>query len=181
LELAHTRQFTVAVGDPQTTLIKFDKWHLVRIGEQAPDFTVTTLAGKQAKLSDLRGKVVLLDFWATWCAPCIAELPNVKSAHDEFGKDGEFVVLGISLDTKADTVRSFMKGKQFPWEQAVLGPAETNPVAQKYFVAGIPATFLIDREGKVVGRDLRGRALHQALRTQFRQVKEKSAQASPTD
>lgn len=105
----------------------------------------------------------------------------MKNAHDEFGKNGEFVVLGISLDTETDTVRSFLKGKQLPWEQAVLGPAETNPVAQQYFVSGVPATFLIDREGKVVGRDLRGRALHQALRTQFRQVKEESAQASPTN
>jgi len=151
------------------------------VGEQAPDFTVTTLAGKQMKLSDLHGKVVFLDFWATWCAPCIAELPSVKRAHDEFGKDGEFVVLGISLDAEADTVRNFLKSKQYQWEQAVLGPAETNPVAQKYFVAGIPATFLIDRDGKVVGRDLRGRALHQALRTQFSEAKEKVAQAASTD
>ena len=153
----------------------------MRIGDEAPDFTVTTLDEKEVKLSDFRGKVVLLDFWATWCAPCIAELPNLKRAHDEFGKDGEFVVLGISLDDQKDTVRTFLKDRQLAWEQAVLGPAELNPVAQKYFVTGIPATFLIDREGEVVGRDLRGLALHQALRAQFSEQKETSEKSASSD
>ena len=152
----------------------------MRIGEQAPDFTVTTLTDKQVKLSDLRGKVVLLDFWATWCTPCIAELPNLQRAYDEFGQDGEFVLLGISLDAEADTMRAFLKDRQLPWEQAVLGPAEINPVALKYFVTGVPATFLIDREGKVVGRDLRGLALHQALRGQLSETKEKEESIAGT-
>jgi peroxiredoxin len=133
------------------------------MGDAAPDFTGTTLDGKSLKLSELKGKVVLLDFWATWCSPCLAEVPNIKKAVDRFGKDGRFVVVGISLDTSEPVAKAMVERFGMNWPHLVLGPAEENPVAKLYGVSGIPAMFLIDAEGKVVARDLRGETLQTEL------------------
>jgi peroxiredoxin len=142
-------------------MIKIDKLLGVKVAEVAPDFNGVTLNGFALKLSDLRGKVVLLDFWATWCGPCIAELPNVKQAYEKYGKGGAFEIVGISLDQDPEQVRRFIKSQQVPWPQIVLGPG--NAVAQQYNVTAIPATFLIDRDGKVIARDLRGTDLDKEL------------------
>jgi len=133
------------------------------MGDAAPDFTGTTLDGKSLKLSELKGKVVLLDFWATWCSPCLAEVPNIKKAVDRFGKDGRFVVVGISLDTSEPVAKAMVERFGMNWPHLMLGPAEENPVAKLYGVSGIPAMFLIDAEGKVVARDLRGETLQTEL------------------
>ena len=119
----------------------------------------TTIDGKELKLSDLRGKVVFIDFWATWCGPCIQELPVVKKTYDKYGKNGEFVVVGISLDESQDAVRNYVSNNELTWPQIVLGPAETNAVAKAYGVTGVPANFLIGRDGKVIATDLRGEFL----------------------
>ena len=133
------------------------------MGDAAPDFTGTTLDGKSLKLSELNGHVVLLEFWATWCSPCLAEVPNIKKAVDRFGKDGRFVVVGISLDTSEPVAKAMVERFGMNWPHLVLGPAEENPVAKLYGVSGIPAMFLIDAEGKVVARDLRGETLQTEL------------------
>ncbi len=107
--------------------------------------------------------MVLLEFWATWCSPCLAEVPNIKKALDRFGGDGRFAVVGISLDTSDEPAKRMVEKFGMTWPNLVLGPAEENPVAKLYGVSGIPATFLIDAEGKVVARDLRGDALQKEL------------------
>jgi thiol-disulfide isomerase/thioredoxin len=118
------------------------------------------LDGEKIKLSDYRGKVVLVDFWATWCGPCIAEMPNVAGALKKHGEEGDFIVLGISLDKDEATVREFLKKhKDVAWAQIVGGPAKENEIAKLYGVEGVPATFLIDPDGKVAAKDLRGAAL----------------------
>jgi peroxiredoxin len=94
-------------------------------------------------------------------------MPNVKRAYQEFGRDGEFVVVGISLDQDESLVKQLVEKRKIPWPQVVLGPSEQNPVAKKYNVTGVPATFLIGRDGKVVAKDLTGRRLQRALRKQF--------------
>ena len=134
------------------------------MGDQAPEFAGTTIDDQEIKLSDLRGKVVLVDFWATWCGPCVAEMPNIRRVHEKYAEDGDFVVIGISLDKEGKVVQKFVKKKKIPWQQIVAGPAAENPFAQKYHVEGIPATFLIDGQGKVVAKDLRGRALRKEVR-----------------
>lgn len=156
------------VGTPQLAMIKIDKFLGVRVGDQAPDFFASGLDGEPVTLAALRGKVVLLDFWATWCAPCIAEMPNIKKMLERYGADGQFVVIGISLDDSSGVVSDFVRKRDIPWRQAVLGPAEKNPVAQLYNVSQIPATFLIDRSGKVVATDLQGPALQQKLGELFK-------------
>ncbi len=135
----------------------------INVGDVAPDFAATSLDGKEIRLADLRGKVVLLDFWATWCGPCLAELPNLRREYDEHTADGRFVILGVSFDDAPETVRKFVKEKNVPWGQIAAGPAEVNPIAKLYRVSGVPAMFLVGPDGRVVAKDLTGVALHDEL------------------
>lgn len=152
------------VGDPKLAKLVVEKLLIIRVGDEAPDFEAKTLAGQPIKLSDYRGKVVLLDFWATWCAPCLAELPNIERAYRRYGKEGQLVIIGVSLDFDGATVRRFLRRRKPSWPQLAVCPADENPVAKLYNVTNVPATFLIDGQGKVVAKDLRGRSLRKQLR-----------------
>jgi thiol-disulfide isomerase/thioredoxin len=124
---------------------------------------------------------VLLDFWATWCAPCVAELPNVRKIHEKYGgEDGDLVVIGCSLDSEDEIVGAFIKKKDINWTQIVAGPADKNPIAQKYFVEGIPATFLIDPEGRIVAKDLRGRALQTEVDRLIGKMRQSKSKGGPS-
>ncbi|MCH7993781.1 MAG: TlpA family protein disulfide reductase [Planctomycetes bacterium] len=158
-------------------MISIDKFLLIKIGDQAPNFSAKSVEGDDVRLEDHRGKVVLVDFWATWCAPCIAEMPNIERIYNEHRNNGTFEVVGVSLDTDERQVKRFVKGKA-PWPQIVGGPAENNPIAMKYFVAGIPATFLIDYEGKVVAKDLRGADLRREVRRQVKRARAASSKVT---
>ncbi len=116
----------------------------VRLNEPAPDFALPTGEGTRIQLASLRGKVVLLNFWATWCPPCRAEMPVLESAYRRYGDDG-FVVLAVDVGETAEQVRAFREefGITFP---TVLDP---GPVADAYGVLGIPTSFFLDREGVV--------------------------------
>ena len=164
MDLSFTRAIRLPVGDPKLAMIQIEKFLTINVGDTAPVFTAATLDDSEFDLEDLRGKVVLVDFWATWCAPCVAEMPNIKKAYEEYGRDGEFVVVGVSLDKSPKLVSRFLKKQKIPWQQIVGGPAAKNPIAQKYNVSAIPATYLIDKNGRVVAKNLRGRALKRELR-----------------
>jgi peroxiredoxin len=134
------------------------------VGTKFPDFEEKDLDGKPLSVSNYKGKILLIDFWATWCAPCVFELPNVIKAYEKYHDKG-LEIVGISLDDSEPKLRSFLKDKNMTWPQYFDGSRWKNKLAQKYGVQGIPATFLLDGDGKIIGRDLRAEKLDEALAT----------------
>jgi peroxiredoxin len=131
-------------------------------GAAFPEFTEKELDGKPLSIGGYKGKVVLVDFWATWCGPCIAELPNVLSAYKKHHANG-FEIIGISLDSDEKTLRDFIQKHNMPWPQFFDGKGWGNKLAKQYGVNSIPATYLLDAEGKIIAKGLRGPALEQAV------------------
>ncbi len=136
----------------------------LRVGSAFPLFAVNDSAGKPLALEDYHGKIVLVDFWATWCGPCIAELPNVVKAYKDYHTRG-FEIVGISLDRAGDgpKLATFTKENDMPWRQFFDGKYWQNELAVKYGVNSIPATYLLDGAGNILGKNLRGAALAAAL------------------
>jgi peroxiredoxin len=132
------------------------------LGAKFPDFEEKDLDGKPISPSKLKGKVLLVDFWATWCGPCVRELPNVLKAYEKHHDKG-FEIIGISLDDNEAKLKNFIKDRNMSWPQYFDGKGWENKLAQKYGIQSIPATFLLDGEGKIIGRDLRGENLEEAL------------------
>jgi len=132
-------------------------------GQAAPEFKASTLDGKEFQLSDYRGKFVLLDFWATWCGPCLAETPNLKKVHEAFGKRDDFVLIGLSLDRDPEKPRAYLKENQCGWVDGFLGDWGKDKVTQKYGVQGIPSIWLIGPDGKIVHKGLRGEQIYEAV------------------
>lgn len=128
----------------------------LKVGDQAPPFDLTTLDGQTLKLADLRGKTVLLDFWATWCMPCIVETPHLKKVHEAFAKRDDFLLIGISLDTDEQALRRFLKDQKVSWPQVVGQDSGAEKAARDYGAYAIPATFLIDPCGNIEALDLHG-------------------------
>ena len=134
---------------------------LTLAGGPAPAFTVTDLKGEAASLKDFQGKVVLVDFWATNCEPCLAEFPALASLYSDVHNQG-FEIVGISLDDDQSVVEQFLSQTPLPWRIA-LSKADDGRTRGQYRVETIPATYLIDRTGKVAYVDLRGRDLERAV------------------
>jgi peroxiredoxin len=135
----------------------------LKSGDMAPDFSVKTLDGKLLKLSDFRDKYVLLDFWATWCPPCIEEMPNLKATYDTFGKDARFIMISLSLDPGRASPEKFANDNGIGWTQVFLGEWSKDEVAPSYGVFAIPRIFLIGPDGKVLAADLRGSKIEEAV------------------
>ena len=131
-------------------------------GNEPIPFNVKDINGKALTLANYKGKVVLLDFWATWCMPCKVEMPNVLRIHEKFNKKG-FEIIGISLDSDRAAFDKYIKSNGMSWPQYFDGRGWQNGVAEMYKVRAIPATYLIDRQGKIRYRSLRGAELERAV------------------
>lgn len=134
----------------------------VSVGAQAPDIALSDTTGKSVALSSLRGKYVLIDFWASWCGPCRAENPNVVRMYNKF-KDKGFSIYSVSLDQAKANWTKAIRNDNLTWTHVSDLKFWQSAAAQQYGVQAIPATFLLDREGKIIAKNLRGDALEQKL------------------
>ncbi|MBF9253742.1 AhpC/TSA family protein [Pontibacter sp. 172403-2] len=134
------------------------------IGQVAPDITLPTPDGSTKSLSSLRGKYVLIDFWASWCGPCRKENPNVVKMYDKY-KDKGFEIFGVSLDQSKEKWEKAIADDNLPWPHVSDLQGWQSSAAQLYNVNAIPQTVLIDPEGKIIAKGLRGEDLEQKLAT----------------
>ena len=135
----------------------------LEIGRRAPDFEVQTVDGKPIKLADYKGKFVLLDFWATWCGPCKAEMPNLKAVWDRFGKDPRFAMIGLSIDKTPAEPRDYAKENGLGWVQGFVKGGTGSKVAKDYCVRGVPSILLIGPDAKILAVGLRGKRIESAV------------------
>lgn len=136
--------------------------NLIPVGSEAPDFTQNTPEGKPVSLKSLRGKVVLIDFWASWCRPCRMENPNVVKAYNKYHGKG-FDIIGVSLDKTKEAWVNAIKQDGLTWNQVSDLQFWNNAAAQQYGVSAIPYSVLVGRDGKVLGKNLRGAELEAKL------------------
>jgi thiol-disulfide isomerase/thioredoxin len=110
------------------------------------DISFTAVDGRKVSLADLKGKVVLIDFWATWCGPCVAEVPTVKATYDKYHAAG-FEIVGISLDDSKEPLLRFIKEHQMSWPQYFDGKQWNNDISSRFGISGVPTEWLVDRKG----------------------------------
>ena len=127
----------------------------VGVGKKAPAFSAATPDGKMMSLKDAMGKVTIIDFWASWCKPCRMENPNVVAMYNELHGQG-LNIIGVSLDKEADAWKKAIADDKLTWSHVSNLKFWEDPIAKLYGVQSIPATFVLDAEGNIVAKDLRG-------------------------
>ena len=137
-------------------------------GKPAPALETESWIGEEVDLAATKGKVVVVDFWATWCGPCVAEIPNMLAEYEKYHDKG-FEIVGISLDQDRAALEAFVAERKIPWPVLHEGDAGGgNPLAEFYGISGIPQFVLIGRDGNVITLDVRGEKLGQRLAELFK-------------
>ena len=150
-------------SDPELRVkVRDDLARLDMVGKPAPSMIVKDLKGETLRLTDLKGKYVLIDFWATWCAPCVDETPKLQNLYDEYHAKG-FEIVGVSLDDSLQPLNDFLKTRKIPWPQVHNTTCGSDLLA-KFDVSTIPASFLVGPDGTVVRLALRGDSLAKFLK-----------------
>ncbi len=145
---------------------QLDEMRALSVGQPAPEIELPNPEGTMVKLSDLRGKYVLIDFWAAWCKPCRQENPHVVKLYNQYKNKG-FEVFGVSLDrTKEDWVKA-IADDGLEWTQVSDLKYFNSAAAELYQIEAIPATYMVDPEGKIIAKDLRGPSLENKLAELF--------------
>jgi peroxiredoxin len=147
--------------------ITAELFEALKVGDLAPNFTVQRIAGSgdELRLGDYAGKLILLDYWATWCGPCLAEMPAIKDIHQTFGSDGRFQLIGLSCDQTAEAAEEYIKQKGLVWTHGFAGNLLAGVNAGTvYKVRAIPSTFLIGPDGRILAKNLHGAELKEAVR-----------------
>lgn len=148
-------------------LVKMAKLKALQIGQPAPEFTINGLDGKPVKLTNFKGKYVLLDFWASWCMPCRQENPNLVKAYNTY-KDKNFTVLGISLDKDPGAWKNAIAADHLAWSHVGELKDFEGPTVRLYQIEAIPSSFLLDPNGKIIAKNLRGEELDAFLNKTLR-------------
>lgn len=137
------------------------------IGAEAPDIVMNTPTGEVLSLSSLKGKVVLIDFWASWCKPCRMENPNVVKLYAKY-KDKGFEILGVSLDREKSAWEQAIKDDNLTWKHVSDLAFWNSSVVKQYNITGVPYTVLVDKDGKIIAKGLRGQELERKLEEIFK-------------
>lgn len=144
--------FAIAIANAQIT-----------IGEQAPEISLPDVKGNTVTLSSFKGKIVLIDFWASWCGPCRASNPKIVKLYNKYKASG-FEVFGVSFDEKTTAWKRAIRTDRINYSQVIDTKIWEGDVAYKYGIEAIPTTFLLDKEGKIVAIDLEGKELEEAVK-----------------
>lgn len=166
LEAVAITKFSVDTDDTELAQLPDVKMRLLtypEVGDPAPLFEAESFDGKTIRLEDFRGKVVLLDFWATWCRPCVDEIPKIQDIYNTFAADERFVMIGMSLDWELDKAKKFVEEKGLNWPQICLGDMSKSIVVKQYEIGGIPSAILIGPDGKITAKNLVAEQLKLAI------------------
>lgn len=131
------------------------------------ELSFTSVDGQTVDLKDFEGKVVLIDFWATWCGPCVAEVPHLLKAYKKYHSEG-LEVIGISLDKDKEKLLNFVRQNEIPWPQYFDGKGWNNEIAKKHDIHSIPSFWLINKKGQIISKDVRNN-LESAIETTLSQ------------
>ncbi|MGG5207664.1 TlpA family protein disulfide reductase [Chryseobacterium sp. MIQD13] len=134
----------------------------IEVGQQAPEINLSKTDDSPFILSSLKGKVVLIDFWATWCAPCVEEQPELKVLYDKFSdkvKNQEFEILGVSLDKNKESWQKAITRFEISWIQVSDLKFWKSPMAKSYEIEELPFNVIIDEKGKIIAKNLHGKDL----------------------
>jgi thiol-disulfide isomerase/thioredoxin len=134
------------------------------VGKPFPALSFTSLQGQKIDVSGMKGKVVLVDFWATWCGPCRQEIPNLVALYEKYHDQG-LEIVGVSLDKNQKALENYIKENKMPWPEQFDGKEWNNEIAKKFAVKSIPCSYLLDRKGVVRHISVRGEQLAGAIGT----------------